>query len=262
METKDKLTLCLVQYDVYWEDQKKNISRVEKLLQKYASSPDIILLPEMFSTGFTMNTGNCSETMQGSTVEWMKKASIQYRCMVSGSLVINDEGNYYNRFIAFHNGEIAGIYDKKHLFRMGEEHSWYTSGTNKTEIEFKGWKIAPFICYDLRFPVWMRNTGHYDLAVVPANWPSKRDDVWQTLLKARAIENLCYVAGVNRIGTDGRNIEYIGHSMVVHPRNGILNPVSSEEKIIETEISLSELKSFRDRFPAHLDADDFKIIIH
>ncbi len=259
MVVRDNLNMCLLQYNICWENKYKNYARIQDLLKGVTLPPDFIVLPEMFSTGFSNNAADCSENMQGPTIDWMFRISKEFNCLLAGSIIISENNHYYNRYIAVHNDTIISVYDKRHLFRMEEENIFYKSGTEKSTMIYKGWRIAPFICYDLRFPVWMRNRDQYDLAVIVANWPSKRDDVWQILLKARALENLSFVAGVNRTGIDGKDIDYAGNSAIVHPGGRFLNTLTAKDGIIEVQLSMSELITFRDKFPAHLDADNFNI---
>lgn len=221
---------------------------------------DLIVLPEMFSSGFTMNPKAVAENMEGETVLWLQHLAKAKNAAITGSLVIEENGNYYNRLLfVFPDGKMK-TYDKRHLFTLAGEHQFYTAGKDKLIVEYKGFKICPLVCYDLRFPVFSRNTEDYDLLVYLANWPKIRTNAWDILLKARAVENMCYTIGVNRIGTDANNHEYIGHSQAVDFLGDyVLEPKETEgvfiiqldkEKLLETRKKLAFLK----------DRDKFKII--
>jgi omega-amidase len=256
----DQLRVCVVQYSPAWENPAKNRSYLEKLILGEGINNRIILLPEMFSTGFTMNT-TLAETMSGKTVSWLKKMAVQTNSVVAGSLPILDNGMVYNRLVwCSAQGEIY-VYDKRHLFRMGFEHDHYSEGIDTCLISYNGWNIRPLICYDLRFPVWSRNYNNaYDVLIYFANWPSSRSDAFLTLLKARAIENLCYVVGVNRIGVDGNNIDYQGDTVIIDPKGKcLLGPLPSEEITESIELSWIDLLTYREKFPAWKDADNFTL---
>ena len=259
MNKKEQLQICTVQFNIQWENKELNYGIIERLLNKLEGHPDVIIFPEMFTTGFTMNTATQSETMDGTTVNRMKKISRELKCIICGSIIVKEKNKYYNRFVACLPDQTIISYDKRHLFRMADENKYFSAGEEISIINYCGWRIAPFVCYDLRFPVWMRNKNNYDLAIIVANWPEKRDDVWQTLLKARALENQCYVAGVNRYGTDGNDVDHCGNSMVVSPKGVVLNQMSSGDQTFTVSLSMNELNYFRKKFPVHLDADDFKI---
>lgn len=251
------LKVTLVQPDLVWEHKEANLARLSGMLDAMGTT-DVVVLPEMFSTGFSMNAGKLAEEMDGQTVRWMTEKSRDFGAMISGSLIIIENGRYYNRFIwATPNGKLLW-YDKKHLFSMGEEHLHYSPGDRRITIEWKGWKIRPLVCYDLRFPVWSRNHDDYDLLVYTANWPSPRHAVWKTLLQARALENQCYCIGVNRIGNDGLGIGYLGDSGLITPKGE-----ATWLGILETSrtftISLGDLHRFREKFPVLKDRDRFKI---
>lgn len=255
-----KLNIALVQTELYWEEKFNNLARFDNLIRTIENA-DIIVLPEMFTTGFSMQTEKLFERMDGTTVNWMKTKAKEKNCAICGSVMIKEGDKNYNRFIwADENGNVF-TYDKRHLFRMANENDHFSGGENKIIIEYKGWKIQPLICYDLRFPVWSRNKNNaFDLLLYVANWPEARRNPWMTLLKARAIENLCYVAGVNRIGTDGRNINHSGDSMIVDFKGDVIQHVEYEETIIQSEIDKTELENFREKFPAFKDADGFEIL--
>ena len=206
------LKVAGLQADLVWEQQEQNLTQFEAQIDALSNDIDLIVLPEMFSTGFTMSPKNVAETKDGDSVAWMKNIASKKDCAIMGSLVIIEDKNYYNRVIFAHpNGKIK-TYDKRHSFTLSGEHLQYKCGTEKVIIEYRGWKICPQICYDLRFPVWSRNAEDYDLLVYMANWPKPRIAAWDTLLKARAIENMSYCVGVNRVGNDQNGYEFIGHT--------------------------------------------------
>lgn len=256
----DKLNIALVQPDISWLDAGKNRLNYTKLLKGVKVHPDLVILPEMFSTGFCTDPGPLAEEMNGETVKWMQETAVSMQTAISGSLIIREGDRFFNRLVfADHSGTLKW-YDKRHLFRMaGEEHS-FTAGSHKLIVHLGDWRVCLLICYDLRFPVWSRNRGDYDLLVFVSNWPASRKDAWNTLLSARAIENQCYVAGVNRVGTDGNGIVYQGESMVIDARgNVVMDHKPASEGIILASVSLSELNNFRDKFPVWKDWDGFRI---
>ena len=258
--TKD-LKVTIVQTSLVWEDIDANLAAFsEKLDIIGQSASDLIVLPEMFNTGFTMNASLVAEPMNSKTMEWMAKLSSQKKCAITGSMVIKEGGNYYNRLIWMRPDGTSEYYNKRHTFRMAEENKTYASGNKKLIVEMEGWRICPLVCYDLRFPVWSRNTGDYDLLIYVANWPDRRCHAWRSLLIARAIENQAYVVGVNRIGKDGKDIEYSGYSVVLNPKG---EPISSSKPIVESietiTLSYTELENYRKEFPVGLDADKFRI---
>jgi len=254
------MKISLIQTAPFWEQPEKNLELFSQKIEKIPENTNLVLLPEMFLTGFSMHPEKYAATIDGKALDWMRKLAGQKEAALAGSLMIQENGNYYNRFIFVKPDQSVVCYDKKHLFRMGNEHVNYTSGNERKIIELMGWRILPVICYDLRFPVWLRNTGDYDLLLVVANWPQARRDVWLTLLKARAIENMAYVAAVNRIGTDGRNIGYCGDSVIIDFKgNPIQEVTKNEEKIITKTLNKDKLVEFREKFPAHLDRDIFYI---
>jgi omega-amidase len=260
------LKITLVQSDLHWEDIEANLAMFEEKIWQIGSTTDVIILPEMFTTGFTMNSSKLAEHMNMRTFKWMKQMADQTGALIMGSYVVTVHERYYNRLLWMEPGGHYKTYDKRHLFRMANENKNYSSGESLLISTWKGWRICPLVCYDLRFPVWSRNRWdnaakrpNYDLCIYVANWPTARIDAWDTLLKARAIENLSYVAGVNRIGQDGHGIEHNGHSAIISPKG---EPIWSNEgaEVTKTiELSANSLHAFRDRFPAYLDADDFSI---
>jgi omega-amidase len=256
---KEKLNITLVQTELYWEEKYNNLARFDALIGKIENA-DIIVLPEMFTTGFSMQAEKLGEKMDGTTVKWIIQKAKEKNCAVCGSVIIEENNKYFNRFVWSDEAGNVFTYDKRHLFRMGNEQEHYSAGNKKIIIDYKGWKIQPLICYDLRFPVWSRNSNNnYDLLLYVANWPEARRHPWMTLLAARAIENQCCVAGVNRIGTDGRGINHSGDSMLIDFKGEIIQTADAKEIILNADISLSELNDFRMKFPVSKDADEFEI---
>ena len=254
------LNVAIVQTSLVWEDRDANLGRFHEKLDHLPGEPDIVVLPEMFSTGFTMNAAHLAEAMDGPTVAWMRQQAQQRGFHLIGSVIIEDGGRFYNRLIWAHPDGSIGKYDKRHLFRMAREERVYSAGRDKLVVELHGWKICPFICYDLRFPVWLRNLGnHYDVAIFIANWPAKRSAHWRSLLVARAIENQAYVIGVNRIGEDGHGYAHSGDSMVLDPAGDILLHARNIECLQTIPLSYSRLQSIRESFPVWKDADDFEL---
>lgn len=255
------LTVSTLQTSLHWEDPARNL---EHFTEKIAGLPatDILILPEMFTTGFTMKPEAQAEEAGGSGLQWMQQQALAKGCVVVGSISVKENGNYYNRLYWVKPDGSFLVYDKRHLFRMGKEHEHYTAGNSRLTIDYKGWKICPLICYDLRFPVWSRNTQKdpYDLLIYVANWPEVRSFPWKHLLIARAIENQCYVAGVNRIGTDGTGISYSGDTVVLNPRGEAISQTKACEESLETlTLSYQALSDFRKAFPVLDDADRFTI---
>ena len=254
------LRVSLVQFEIAWEDPLANCALLEEKLQHLINQTDVVVLPEMFSTGFSMNE-NWAEIGHGPVIKWLKLMANRLNALVVGSIKCKENNQFFNRFVALTpNGEKFS-YDKKHLFRMGGEDQFYTAGNEKQIISYKNWNIAAFVCYDLRFPVWSRNVDlSYDVAIYVANWPAVRAHAWNTLLRARAIENLSYVVGVNRIGQDGNEIQYQGDSALIsYLGNDLLN-LSNKDSIQTLSISKSDLMEFRAKFPTDLDADHFELI--
>jgi omega-amidase len=261
MEIKDKIRITLAQVNLFWENPGENLSHLSKKIEELSEPTDIIILPETFTSGFSMNPQLLAETMVGPCVNWMKQMARKTKSAVCGSLIIKENDQFFNRFVfAKPDGEIIH-YDKRHLFSMGGEKSTFTAGNERITFNYLGWRIGLYVCYDLRFPVWCRNRNDTDLMLFTANWPLSRSIVWNTLLKARAIENQVYIAGVNRIGSDGNGINYLGESQLINPYGKhILEPVIQKEGLFTCEISLSELNDFRKKFPVAEDADTFEII--
>jgi omega-amidase len=255
------LKISLIQSGLHWESPDANMAMFEEKIWKISEQTDIIILPEMFSTGFTMNAKELAEPMNYKACKWMKQQAAQAKAVVTGSVIIKEDGKFFNRLLwAEPDGQLFQ-YDKRHLFRMAEEDRTFSAGNKKLIREVKGWKIFPLICYDLRFPVWSRNVANeYDLLIYVANWPQARSAAWKTLLKARAIENLSYCAGVNRVGEDGKGIIYSGDSQVISYKGEELFNAGDQECIHTMSLSHDELRTFREKFPADLDADKFEIL--
>jgi len=252
------MKVALLQYDVAWHNQAKNCQKVSALLSS-CKDAKLVVLPEMFSTGFTMEPEKVAETMDGPTVAFLKQQASTRKILLGGSLVIEDNGAYYNRFIwAFPSGQIQ-YYDKKHRFTMAQEHTHYSAGNKELILSFRELKIKPLVCYDLRFPVWCRTTSPVEVMVFCASWPAARISAWDALLKARAIENQCFVLGVNRIGKDGANIAYNGHSQAIDAYGNVL-AFSEKEEVLTLELDIEELNRFREKFPVANDADNFRLI--
>ena len=256
--TKANLSVSLIQTDLHWQDTIANLNMLKEKIQGLSGKTDLVILPEMFSTGFSMNPEKYAEDWPGKTLQWMLLHSENSELAICGSIMVKENGQFYNRFVWTESSGRVFTYDKRHLFRMGGEHDIYNGGNEKLIIEYMGWKIVPFICYDLRFPVWSRNTTNYDFALYVANWPAARSAVWQKLLMARAIENQCYVAGVNRVGTDGNGIDYSGNSLLIDARGEIIHELTGQEEFTYT-LESSLLEEFREKFPVFLDADKFTI---
>jgi omega-amidase len=258
LNMEDKiLKLTMIQTDIFWEDIDRNLENIDSLLMHNNPSTDVIVLPEMFSTGFSMNTYKLAEASQGKAFKWMLSKARDYNAAITGSIIFTENEKFYNRLFWVNPGGEWFSYDKRHLFRVGKEDQFYEHGDKRLIVNYKEWRICPLICYDLRFPVWSRNNHAYDLLIYIANWPAARNHVWNILLRARAIENQCFVVGVNRVGRDGENLQYIGESCVVHPKGyfttGTHDPT---EQVINCSISKQELLDFRTKFPALDDADD------
>lgn len=283
------LSVTLIQTDLYWENPTANLANLEEKIAQISTQTDLIILPEMFNSGFTMNAKLVAEPMNLTTFRWIRQQAKKANAVVTGSFIVKDGEQYFNRLIWMRPDGSFEQYDKRHLFRMGNEQLIFTAGTERIIVELKGWKICPLICYDLRFPVWSRNAVQeerkkgerqegeifsqaerrpvithnsqlkYDLLIYVANWPSVRSQVWDVLLMARAIENQSYCIGVNRVGNDGTGLNYSGNSAVIDFKG---NPIFHQEDleiIYSQKLNYQELIDFRAKFPAYLDADDFTI---
>jgi predicted amidohydrolase len=254
------MNVALIQTDIIWENPSENRKNLEEKIKALNESIDLIVFPEMFTSGFTMHPNLVAETMNGVTVLWLKNIAKTKNCAITGSLVIVENGNLYNRMVfVFPNGEIQH-YDKKHLFTLAGEDKIYTSGKEKVIVNYKDFKICLQVCYDLRFPVFSRNTENYDLLIYVANWPKVRTNAWDILLKARAVENVSYVIGVNRIGTDNNNFEYIGHSQIIDELgNFILKPTENEGVFI-ADFDKNKMLETRNKLNFLDDRDYFDLI--
>jgi omega-amidase len=255
------LKVTVFQAYLFWENVDKNLQNLSlRLSGGVREKTDLIVLPEMFNTGFTMKADELAETMDGKTVKWLQKTAETYECVIAGSLIIKEEGNYYNRLVwMLPTGEYE-YYDKHHLFGMGDEDKFYSAGNKALTVELKGWKIRLAICYDLRFPAWLRNVGEpYDILLLVASWPDKRVAHWRTLIHARAVENQSYVIGVNRVGHDGNQVYHSGHSMCIDPYGNTVYYKPEDEDLYTFSINYPELEKIRRQFPFLQDADDFTI---
>lgn len=256
----DHLHIALIQWNLVWEQAEQNRRHLQILLTGLPPETDLVVLPEMFSTGFSMNVEKYAEPADGETVSWMKEQSAKLQSTLAGSMMIRENNRFFNRFLFVHPDGKIDFYDKRHLFSMGEENIHFSPGQERKIIRIKSFRILPQVCYDLRFPVFSRNRNDYDLLVNCANWPAPRREVWQTLLKARAIENQAYVAGVNRTGTDANGINYSGNSCIIDPKGKIMVVAEiKSEQIISAKLSKGSLERFRSNFPALADADDFEM---
>ena len=290
------LTITTIQSNLHWEDKTANLQMFEEKIRRMQQRTEVVILPEMFSTGFSMQPEKLAEKMDGGTVNWMKKLSAERKIVLTGSLIIEEDVNYYNRLVwMLPNGQY-GFYDKRHLFAYGQEDQHYSPGTKRLIASVKGWKINLQVCYDLRFPVWSRQTPsassladlvaseleardfpvappqeaaastvapdlepEYDVLVYVANWPERRNHAWKTLLQARAIENQCYVVGVNRVGDDGNGIYHSGDSMIVDALGSVVNTKTHEEDIFTITLQKEPLEEIRNKLPFLKDADKFII---
>jgi omega-amidase len=259
------LTISLVQADLAWEDITQNLLRFDACLDPLTGKQDLILLPEMFNTAFTVQPSPLAETPGGPTSQWLSRKARELDSVIAATLIIKESGYYYNRMIIMRPDGSYESYDKRHLFRMGNEHLTFKPGKKRTVFEIKGWKILPITCYDLRFPVWSQNnyrtgTYEYDMLICLANWPEVRNQVWKTLLSARAIDNLAYVAGVNRIGQDAKGLTFTGDTRVIDFKGNILEEIpENQEGIITLKLSAEELFDFREKFNVGPDWDSFTI---
>lgn len=256
------MRISILQTDTTWEDKEDNLKRLRNKLEKLRGETDIVLLPEMFSTGFSMQSQALAEPVDGYTISTLQSWAKEYNIALAGSYIASNNGNYYNRGFFLTPDSEAFYYDKKHLFRMGREEECFSSGNSRIIIPYRGWNICLLICYDLRFPVWSRNVNNaYDLLIYVANWPTARRHAWDTLLAARAIENMAYVCGANRIGTDGYGLAYNGGSAIYSSKGKVIvKATDDKEDIITTDLNLNELHTFRDKFRVWMDADEFNML--
>lgn len=254
------LSVALIQADLVWENITANLATLEEKIAALPEAVDVIVLPEMFSTGFSMNA-RLAEVMNVTTTRWLKLMAAHTKALLIGSFQVKEAGNYYNRLLCVRPDGTYDTYDKRHLFRMGAEHQTFIPGSKRLIVEWKGWRICPLICYDLRFPVWSRQLAEnsYDLLLYVANWPAARAYAWNTLLRARAIENLSYVVGVNRVGTDGNGIAHAGGSLAVDFLGEVLSDLGEAESERIVHLGKDPLERYRAAFPALLDADSFSV---
>ena len=260
------VTFTLIQTALHWEDKAANLGMLEKKVSAIQEKTQVVLLPEMFSTGFSMKPERLAETMEGETVQWMKQLAREKKIILAGSVIIEEGGNYYNRFIWMLPNGAYGFYNKRHLFAFAGEDQHYTAGSERFIASVNGWKINLQVCYDLRFPVWARQqfdeekNFEYDALLYVANWPERRSHAWRTLLQARAIENQCYVIGVNRVGNDGNGIYHSGDSMVADPLGEVLYHKKDDEDIFTITLKKDDLQTVREKFQFWRDADQFSIL--
>ena len=261
------LTLTLIQTQLHWEDKQANLQMLKQKIQSITERTEVIILPEMFSTGFSMKPEQFAETMEGESVAWMKSIALEKRAIVTGSLIIKEGDDYFNRLIWMQPDGKSGYYDKRHLFAYAGEDKHYSSGNKRLIASVKGWKINLQVCYDLRFPVWARHNftateglPEYDLLIYVANWPERRNHAWKTLLQARAIENQCFAIGVNRVGNDGNDIYHSGDSMIVNAMGEVLYHKAHDEDIHTFTLQKNELDEIRTKLPFWKDGDRFMMI--
>lgn len=264
------LTITIIQTNLHWEDKTANLLMLEEKINQISQATELVILPEMFTTGFSMNPNALAETMEGETIQWMKTTAIKNRIILTGSLIIKENDQFFNRLIwMLPNGE-SGFYNKRHRFGFAGEDKQYSAGNKRLIAAVKGWKINLQVCYDLRFPVWTRQQlptnnqnqvePEYDLLINVANWPERRSHAWKTLLCARAIENQCFVVGVNRIGKDGNGIYHSGNSMVIDPLGEVLYHLADEEDVFTITLQKETVDQTREKFPFWKDADSFRIL--
>ncbi|MFN2327608.1 MAG: amidohydrolase [Chromatocurvus sp.] len=254
------LTATLVQCELAWESPAQNRERLESLIARESGNTDIVVLPEMFTTGFSMNAEANAEPPGGETEQWLRRMAIELDCAVTGSIATRDGGRVYNRML-FATSDTVTYYDKRHLFRMAGEEQHYAPGHNRICVTWRGWRILLQVCYDLRFPVFSRNRGDYDLALYVANWPVARREHWRCLLQARAIENLACVVGVNRVGEDGNGLHYAGDSLALDAHGNHLAELKEGAETRRVTFDAEALTAHRAHFPFHLDADDFSLSV-
>lgn len=254
------LAVTIVQQDIVWHDSKANLALLSRELDALESPVDLIVLPEMFTTGFSMDAETLAESIDGPSVNWLRARALETGAAICGSLIIRDAGRYYNRFIFMRPDGTYESYDKRHLFRLAREHRHYSSGNKRVVFEYRGFRICPQVCYDLRFPVWSRSLDDYDLLIYVANWPAARHLAWRTLIRARAIENQAYAVAVNRAGTDGNEIAYLGGSAVVDFLGQDLCELDTCRGTATVTLEKEPLQQFRKRYPFHDDADPFQLV--
>ena len=261
MTTKSTLTVAAIQFDINWLDKQANLNKLESILLQL-SPVDLLVLPETFSTGFSIDVDGCEEKAEGGEVlTWLTQKAKALNCVICGSVLVENQGKKSNRFYWVHPDGKVNFYDKRHLFRLGNEQDFVVAGGERIVLNIKGVRVLPLVCYDLRFPVWSRNRNDYDMIVNVANWPAVRRNVWDTLLKARAMENQAFVIGVNRVGDDGKGVAHSGGTVALDFLGETLAQAEdNHEQVIYTEIDLDALNRFKEKFPAFLDADNFEIV--
>ncbi|MFQ5445602.1 MAG: amidohydrolase [Saprospiraceae bacterium] len=257
---KENLRITTVQSALHWENPAANLAMFTEKLKGLEEQTDVVILPEMFTTGFSMNATALAEEMDGPAMQWLEKQAARLGAVVTGSFIAEEEGRYYNRLVWMQPGGTFETYDKRHLFTLAGEHETYTAGIKKPAVEWQGWRICPLICYDLRFPVWSRNAEGYDLLIYMANWPGKRGFHWRQLLMARAIENQTFVVGVNRVGEDENGHVYAGDTSVIDYSGKLIYRVSGAEDVFTTALSLLAQKDYRRTLQFLPDRDDFHIV--
>ena len=253
------MNVSILQYDIAWLNPEKNHRYIEAKLRTLPMNTDLLILPEMFPTGVTTKVEDNYELMEGPSLLFMKEQAENYGFAICGSILIRENDKYYNRFVFVTPEGLVHTYDKRHRFTLGGEHKVVEAGTRCDIIEYRGWRIKPQVCYDLRFPVWSRNVENYDLLIYVANWPKARDFAYETLIRARAIENQCYVCACNRIGVDGSKIVYDGKSMVIDARGQTMEDAQDHETVINTYLDKADLDKFRQRFTVLEDGDNFEL---
>ena len=262
----EPIKITIFQAYLFWENVEKNLQNLSLRLSSLREKTDLIILPEMFNTGFTTNVEKCAEEMDGMTMRWLYETAKKFDCVVAGTLIVKQEGNYYNRFVWMSADGSYVHYDKRHLFGLAKEgepreSDIFKSGNSRIMLQLKGWKICPMICYDLRFPVWSRNVENgYDLLVYTASWPDKRSAHWRALIPARAIENQAYVIGVNRVGHDGNEVYYSGGSMCISPLGDVIYYKPEDEDLYTFTLNPQDLQKSREQFPFLQDGDKFNIL--
>lgn len=258
------ISVTLIQSDLAWEDKTANLLQFEKKINSIKEASQIIVLPEMFSTGFSMKPSELAEKMDGETVQWMKRIAAEQKKIITGSIIIEENNQYFNRLLWVLPNGTVGVYDKRHRFAFAGEDNFYTAGSKRLITSVNGWKINTQVCYDLRFPVWARQRSNeepeFDILLYVANWPERRNHAWKSLLIARAIENQCYVIGVNRVGKDGNDIEHSGDTILVDPLGDVIYTKAHVEEISTHTLSKEKLLEVRAKFPFWKDADDFTIL--
>lgn len=258
MQTKNNLQIAVIQTPLFWEDVDANLQQFTQLLQN-APQADVYVLPEMFATGFSMQPEKFAALSGNKGLAWLKETAAAKGAAITGSLMVDDGGKYYNRLFFITPQQQVYTYDKKHLFSLGNEQNHYTAGVAPLIVDYLGWKIFPLICYDLRFPVWSRNVHNYDLLIYVANWPERRSLHWRSLLPARAIENQAYVAASNRVGDDGNGVAHSGNSMLIDYSGQVLAENANESTILTATFSKDELEKYRAAFPFLNDRDKFSL---